>query len=149
PPQPGGVARELSGLNMAFRRTFLAELDELLREGVFEGPLHTELARRNERPLMTPGAIVYHHKRYSLRAALLSVYYLARGYAGRRVESAGRVVRFARAASCVALPAVLVWRPLAAALRNGREMGQVFGSLGYLSLLALSWSSGECIGYLF
>src|SRR5262249_49097795 len=51
PPQPGGVARELSGLNMAFRRTFLAELDELLREGVFEGPLHTELARRNERPL--------------------------------------------------------------------------------------------------
>ena len=148
PPRPGGVARELSGLNMAFRRSFLAELDMLLRQGVFEGTLHAELARRNEPPIMAPAAIVHHNKRYSLRRAFVSVYYLGRGYAGRRVESASRVVRFARAASCFALPAVLVWRPLSAALRNGRDMGPVLGSLGYLSLLALSWSSGECIGYL-
>jgi glycosyltransferase involved in cell wall biosynthesis len=149
PPQPRGVARQLSGLNMAFRRGFLAELDELLGDGVFEGPLHTELARRNERPVMAPAAIVYHNKRYSLRQAFVSVYYLGRGYGGRRVESASRVMRFVRAASCIALPAVLVWRPLSAALRNGRVVGPVLGSLGYLSLLALSWSSGECIGYLF
>jgi glycosyltransferase involved in cell wall biosynthesis len=148
PPQPGGIARGVSGLNMAFRRSFLAALAEL-RDGVFEGPIHAELARRDERPYMAPEAIVYHQKRYSLREAFVSVYYLGRGYAGRRVESASRVVRFARAASCVVLPPVLVWRPLSVVFRAGHATRPPLRSLGYLSLLALSWSSGECIGYLF
>jgi hypothetical protein len=149
PPQTPGIVGALSGLNMSFSRALLDSLDSEMAQGVFEGPIHAELARRNERPFMAPAAIVHHNKRYSLREAFVSVYYLGRGYAGRRVESAGRVVRLARAASCVALPAVLVWRPLSAALRSGRDIGPVLGSLGYLSLLALSWSSGECIGYLF
>ena len=149
PPVVGGEVRELSGINMSFARALLEELGNALRDGVFEGALFEEIARRGIRPRLAPSAVVYHGKRYSLRPALVSVYYLGRGYAGRRVEADGYVTRLARAASSVLLPAVIVWRVLSAVLPKGRDTRRVLGSLGYVLLLALSWSMGECTGYLF
>ena len=147
PPMAAGPTRELSGLNMSFTRELLEALGDTFRDGVIEGPLHEELVRRGVRPHLAPGAVVYQTKRYSLRETLVSVYYLGRGYAGRRVLGAARIARLARVSGSVLLPAVLVWRVLTAALPKGENTGRVLGAVGYLCLIALAWSLGEGVGY--
>lgn len=147
PPCVAGPVPALSGLNMSFSRAVLDSIPEVLADGVFEGPTFDALARRGIQPRLAPTATVYHFKHYSLRDTLVAVYYLGRGYAGRRVAAGRRTVRFVRAAGCALLPAVMVWRVLSVVLPKGRDTRRVLGSLGYLSLLALMWSTGECAGY--
>ncbi|MDQ6888164.1 MAG: glycosyltransferase family 2 protein [Gemmatimonadota bacterium] len=148
PPHHGGPVPELSGLNMSFARSLLDGMGEVLRDGVFEGALHQELARRRVALYVAPSAIVCQNKRFSLRQALSSVYYLGRGYAGRRLAHAGRIARLARAAACPLLPVVLLWRILSVVLPKGRDTWRVMRSLGFLAMIALSWSAGECVGCL-
>jgi GT2 family glycosyltransferase len=147
PPAAPGLVHELSGLNMAFARALLGELGETLRDGVIEGPLHEALRRRGVALRLAPGALVYQTKRYSLRETLVSVYYLGRGYAGRRVQETAGAGRLMRAAGSMLLPAVLVWRVLSVVLPKGRDTGRVLAALGYLCLIALAWSVGEGVGY--
>jgi hypothetical protein len=147
PPMAPGPTHELSGLNMSFTRELLGALGDTLRDGVIEGPLLEELSRRGVRLYLAPQAIAYQTKRYSLRETLVSVYYLGRGYAGRRVRGTPRIGRLARMSGTVLLPAVLVWRVLAAVLPRGENTGRVLGAVGYLCLIALSWSLGEGVGY--
>jgi hypothetical protein len=148
PPVPFGSARELSGLNMSFARSVLIDAEPAMADGVFEGPLLERLRRNRHEMHLAPLAVVYHNKRYQLREALVSVFHLGRGYAGRRLERARRGARLARVLSCSLLPSVLLWRTLPAALVRSREKWRVVSSFGYLSLIALSWSVGECVGYI-
>lgn len=148
PPQRAGVVHELSGINMSFSRTLLGTLPDVLRDGVFEGALQAELARRQVPLFLAPSAIVYHHKRYALRPALASVYHLGRGYAARRAAHSSRAAQLARAAACMLLPAVLLWRVLSIVLPKGQNTARVLGATGYLALAELWWSGGECMGYL-
>ena len=147
PPMAPGPTRELSGLNMSFTRELLGSLGDTLRDGVMEGPLHEELFRRGIARHLAPAAIVYQTKRYSLRETLVFVYYLGRGYAGRRMQGATRSGRLARMSGSVLLPALLVWRVLSAALPKGKDTGRILGAAGYLCLIALAWSLGEAVGY--
>ena len=147
PPAAGGPVHEVSGLNLAFDRQLLDTLRDALPDGVIEGPLHEELRRRGVTLQMAPAAIVSQTKRYSLRETLVSVYYLGRGYAGRRVQGTAGAGRLVRAAGSVVLPAVLVWRVLSVVLPKGRDRGRVLAAAGYLCLIALAWSVGEGIGY--
>ena len=148
PPAAAGPVRELSGLNMAFAQALLESLGDALHDGVIEGPLHEALRRRGVTLHLVPAAIVYQTKRYSLRETLVSVYYLGRGYASRRVQGTATAGRLVRAAGSGMLPAVLVWRVLSVVLPKGRDTGRVLAALGYLCLIALAWSVGEGMGYL-
>jgi hypothetical protein len=119
----------------------------VLQDGVIEGPLHAELRRRGVALYLAPAAVVSQTKRYSLRETLVSVYYLGRGYASRRVQRTGIADRLMRTAGSTVLPAVLVWRVLSVVLPKGRDTGRVLAALGYLCLIALAWSVGEGMGY--
>jgi GT2 family glycosyltransferase len=147
PPAASGPVHELSGLNMAFTRELFDALGETLRDGVIEGPLHEALRRRGVTLRLAPRAVVYQTKRYSLRETLVSVYYLGRGYASRRVQETASAGRLMRAAGSMLLPAVLVWRVLSVVLPKGRDTGRVLAAVGYLCLIALAWSVGEGMGY--
>ncbi len=147
PPRPGGPVRDLSGLNMSFSRPILDSMGAVFDDGVFEGPLYAELVRRGTTPYLSPSAIVIQNREYPRRQTLLSFFYLGRGYAGRRIEKTRWAARLVRAATCVALPAVLLWRILSTVLPKGQDTGRVLRSLGYLSLITISWSIGEFVGY--
>lgn len=147
PPAAEGPVHEVSGLNMAFTREVLDALGDALRDGVIEGPLHEALRQRGVGLRLAPGAVVYQTKRHSLRETLVSVYYLGRGYAGRRVQGTASAGRLVRAAGSLVLPAVLVWRTLSVVLPKGKDTGRVLAAVGYLCLLALAWSVGEGMGY--
>jgi hypothetical protein len=146
PPQPSRRSHELSGLNMSFRRALLDEAGTVLEGGVYEAPLFEWInARRNEMRLAS-GATVTQNKRYALRAVLDSVFHLGRGYAARRVRGRRPSVRLLRAASCALLPPILFWRTASRPLHS-RNRTAVMLSLGYLSIILLSWSAGEFAGY--
>lgn len=146
PPQRGRVVHELSGLNMSFQRTLLAQVGGPSEEGVYEAPLFEWInGRRNEMRLAS-GATVTQNRAHTLRGVLVSVFHLGRGYAGRRVRGVGNGLRALRAASCVLLPPLLMWRAASYPLR-GRNRTAVVLSLGYLSIILLSWSAGEFAGY--
>jgi len=146
PPLPDGRAHALSGLNMSFNRQLLGSLQPLLKDGVYEGPLFEELRRRGVDLYIASAASVYQNKRYSLRSAFVLPYYLARGYAGRRLRGATIVARAVRAASCVVLPAVMVWRILSNVLPRRRDTDRVLRALGFVALISFAWSLGEFVG---
>jgi hypothetical protein len=147
PPLPDGRAHDLSGLNMSFRRELLGSLQSVLKDGVYEGPLFEELRRRGVDLSVVSAACVYQNKRYSFRSAFILPYYLARGYAGRRLRGASVVAQAVRAASCIVLPAVMVWRILSSVLPRQRDTGRVLRALGFVALISFTWSLGECVGY--
>jgi GT2 family glycosyltransferase len=148
PPQPPHVTRELSGLNMSFRRTLLDSLDGTVADGVFEAAIATELARRGIPSFVEPRAIVIHRKRYAVRTALRGMFHLGRGYAGRRIRGMPRAAGLLRAAACPLLPALLVSRVLLAVLPKRQHVRRVLSASGFVALIACSWSAGECVGYL-
>jgi glycosyltransferase involved in cell wall biosynthesis len=148
PPQRGGEASSLSGLNMSFRRDLLQSLSDETDEGVFEGPIHDALARRGVSLFLAPDATVYQHRRYSLRESLVFVHYLGRGYAARRLRNAGSIARWARAVGSCLLPPVLLWRTLSVVFPKRRDTGFALASVWYLALITLAWSGGECLGYI-
>lgn len=146
PPQPTRHTKELSGLNMSFRRTLLDAARPILVDGVYEASLFAWLNGRRNEMLLASDATVTQNKTYTLRGVVGSVFHLGRGYASRRVRGAGRALRALRASSCVLLPPLLLWKAAAPALR-GRNRTAVVLSLGYLSMILVSWSAGEFAGY--
>ena len=120
----------------------------MLNYGVFEGPLFEELRRRGVSVFMAAQAIVYQSRRFTLREALRSSYYLARGYAGGRVRRQRRVARIMRAASCIVLPLLMVGRVMSGVLPKRQDTGRVMRATGFVVLIAAAWSLGEFVGYL-
>jgi hypothetical protein len=117
-------------------------------DGVFEGPIFAELARRRVMPVVSASAIVIQNKRYALATTMTAVFHLGRGYAGRRFEANQVGARLIRAAACAVLPAVLMWRTLSSVLGKRRDTARVLKASGALALITLAWSIGECAGYL-
>lgn len=148
PPCPSGARSDLSGVNMSFARSLLDTLRDVLNDGVFEGPLFEELRRRGVRLFFAAGAIVYQSRRLTLREALRSSYYLARGYADRRLGRERRVARIMRASSCVVLPLVMVGRVMSEVLPKRQDTTRVVRATGFVMLIAAAWSLGEFVGYL-
>jgi glycosyltransferase involved in cell wall biosynthesis len=147
PPLPDGRVHDLSGLNMSFRRQLLGSVQSVLEDGVYEGPLFEELRRRGVDLSLASAACVYQNKQFSFRSAFILPYYLARGYAGRRIREASVVARVVRAASCLVLPAVMVWRIFSNVLPRRRDTYHVLRALGFVALISSMWSLGELVGY--
>ncbi|HEY8061530.1 MAG TPA: glycosyltransferase [Gemmatimonadales bacterium] len=147
PPMPAGTVSSLSGANMSWKQSFLAELQPQLQTDVLEVTLMSECLRRGSEMSLAPAAIVNYRKRNAAGPAVRLAFHLARGYAARRVTGHGTGRRLVLAAAAVLLPAVLGARIVASTLRSPRNMGRLLGAAPWLVVLLVLWSLGEGTGY--
>jgi glycosyltransferase involved in cell wall biosynthesis len=146
-PLPAGVAHDIPGPNVAYKRAALEHIQDLLDDGRWENFLHARLEERGFELYRDPTIVVYHRKFFSLGEFLSQRYHYGRGFAGMRVQRAPIWRKAVFAAGSPILPPVILWR-LARRLFGRRRHRLIFlRALPLLALFTLSWSLGELIGY--
>ncbi|HEX8968676.1 MAG TPA: glycosyltransferase [Chloroflexota bacterium] len=146
-PLPAGVAQDIPGPNVAYKRAALDHMQDLLDEGRWETFLHARLEERGFELYLDPSVVVYHRKFFSLGEFLSQRYHYGRGFAGMRVQGAPVSRKAIFALGSPILPPVILWR-LATRLFGRRRHRLIFlRALPLLALFTVSWSVGELVGY--
>ena len=148
PPCQEGKAAALSGLNVSYKRAALEGVKDSFRDGFFETFVNERLKRDGHFLYLRPEAVVYHHKTYRMREALVQCYHLARSFGARRVAGAAPARRAVFAVAAIGLPVLLPMRIVLTVASKGRHVKELLLSLSHLVTLMAGWSLGEFCGYL-
>ena len=147
-PGVGRVFTSLSGNNISYKRKVLDEIRDQYKDGFHETFINQALQRRGYDLYFIPSAVVYHHKSYALKNAVIDSYHHGRLFAARRVANARLALRAFRGLLSPLLPVLLPSRVLITAVRKRRHLTEVIACFPYLFLLMTAWSCGEFCGYL-
>lgn len=149
-PVNEGPTDKLPGVNIAYRRDALIDLDrELFTLGFWETTVHPVLQRRPAIFFSSNSIRVTHCKRFTLGFFCVQRFLYSRYYSGRRFGTDQRGRRMVAAVASLGLPAVLLLRMLrdvSAKRRRYREFARAFP---YLVIFVVVWAAGEVAGYLF
>ncbi len=147
-PVPEGPARSLPGMNVAYRRSVLQELDRaLLTGGFWETTVHPVLVGSG-RPLHSANAIrILHKKRFSFRLFAGQRFLYSRYYAGLRFGRGQLARRWVACALTLVLPPLLLVRMVRGVLAKCRLRSELAFALPYLTVFVVIWAAGEMIGY--
>lgn len=148
-PVPAGEVSDVPGNNVSYRQEFLAEVSDLLEQGVYwEDALNARLRANGIRIYSDPEIVVWHKKSFGLGEFLSQRYHYSRSYAGIRLASAAAWRKLAYAGFSLVMPPVLLWRIVSRGWGKGRFRGKLLLSVPVLSLFVVMWAWGELVGYL-
>jgi hypothetical protein len=146
----GGEVEVLPGNNIAYKRSALTQIGASMHSahGFHEIFANDRLRASGGLLLAAADAVVFQINAWP-RSRLTSVpYHHGRGYGGIRASGLPRVVRVARAAATLALPAVQL-------ARLGREVAvrrrlrlRFLCAIPAMTVFLGSWAAGEAIGWL-
>lgn len=148
-PLPAGESPFASDANVTYKRSALESIrttwDQSFREVVVNGTLIS----RGERLGLRPDIIVYQHRDdLRLGAALRERFIWGHSYATTRGQLLSTPKRLIYAALSPLLPAILMLRMADTAWKRRRHFGAFLKALPFTAMLLISWSLGECLGYL-
>lgn len=147
-PVPAGQNVTIPGMNVAYKRDALAQVQDLLDAGRWETFLHARLLELGRTTYSEPKLLVYHRKSFTFGEFLAQRFHYARAYAGMRIEGASLARRAVFTAGSLALPPLILSR-IGRCLFERRRHRLIFAlTLPLLSAFALSWTAGEFLGYL-
>lgn len=147
-PLTDGPASEVPGNNLSFKRRALADGKEFTRDGFWKTNWCRKLQREGIKLELRPSIIVYYQKAFELVPFLLRRFHHGRCFAGMRGAGASLLMRVAYAAGSFLLPFVFFWRTVSRVVPKKRYLTRLFLSLPIIALAVVSWSIGECCGYL-
>jgi glycosyltransferase involved in cell wall biosynthesis len=147
-PLEPGVAHDIPGPNVAYKRAALPHVQDLLDAGQWENFLHARLEQRGFELYRDPRVMVYHRKFFGLGEFLSQRYHYGRGFAGMRVNGAPFVRRLMFACATPILPPLILGRIGRRLFGRQRHRAIYLKALPLLGLFTLSWSLGELVGYL-
>ncbi len=147
-PLPEGEAQALTGMNVAYNRDAIAAMEDLLRQGRWEGWLHARLQERGVGLYCAPEMVLEHDKDFGLGEFLSQRWHYSRSYAGMRNESLGRR-RWLYALGAPLLPPVLYWRMARNVFARGRRRREFLVATPLILLYVCVWAAGEAVGYAF
>jgi hypothetical protein len=148
-PVVDGVAHDLPGNNIAYKRPHLLRHARVLEEGKWESWINDRI-RADGIPIASTGAMVVHHiKPFRLGNSLIQRYHFARSYAGMRRGDQSPAQRLVYGFGSLALPALLTARLMRTLLWKRRHLGRfvLVSPLVVLFFTVGAW--GEMMGYLF
>lgn len=148
-PNQAGAVETLSGINVSYKRPFLNKIKDTFQKGFYETFIHLKLTKEGNPLYLIPSAVVYHNKSYKIKEAFTQCYHHGRSFGGMRVSNASISKRLSFVLASTILPALLPLRIALGILKKRRHMKELLLSFPYLVLLMISWSYGECCGYLF
>ncbi len=148
-PVPEGPAMALPGMNVAYRRSVLVELDRtLLTKGFWETTVHPEVLRRGLKLYSTNKIVIYHCKKFSFGLFARQRFLYSRYFAGLRFERGQYGWRACAFALSTVLPLVLLYRISRQVWAKGRLRGELASALPSLFVFVVIWSLGEMAGYM-
>lgn len=147
-PTPKGVTDNLPGMNVAYTREALAQVQDLLGAERWEDALHARLRARGLALYSDPSILVSHEKSFRIGGFLAERYHYARAFAGARVERAARLRRLAYGIGALGLPPILLGRMGRQIFRRRRHRATFLRALPLLALFTFSWAAGESVGSL-
>lgn len=147
-PVQEGLASSLPGMNVAYRRTFLVELDkDLLISGFWETTVHPEVLRRGLKLYSTNRIVIFHCKKFSFRLFARQRFIYSRYFAGLRFKSGQYMWRAAAFVLAAILPVLLLYRMSRHILAKRRLQREFASALPTLAVFVVIWSLGEMAGY--
>jgi hypothetical protein len=148
PPAGEGAVDDLPGMNVSYDRQAIAAIEDLLREGRWEGWLHARLLERGFELWREPEAILDHAKDFGLQEFLSQRYHYSRSYAGMRNPELGWK-RWVYAFGSPLLVPLMYKRVVSNVMRTGRYRGELVRSTPLVLLYSVVWAGGEAIGGFF
>jgi hypothetical protein len=149
-PLHSGPAASLPGMNVAYRRSALADLDRaVLTGGFWETTVHPLLAERGAGFYQSCKITILHKKKFSFRLFANQRYLYSRYYAGLRFPRERTAARWAMCGLSMALPLVLLFRMTRSLLAKRRLIPEFVRALPFLIVFVLIWTWGEMVGYIF
>jgi hypothetical protein len=147
PPVPSGPTLALPGMNVAYRRSCIAELDRsILQRGFWETTLHPLLSQKGFILYLSNQIRILHKKKFSFRLFAQQRFLYSRYYSGLRSSQARPATRWAMCGMSLALPALLVARALRNVMGKNQFVRQFAWALPYMIIFALIGACGELVG---
>jgi hypothetical protein len=147
-PLTNGPATEVPGNNLSFKRRALDDGKEFTRDGFWKTYWCRRLQEEGIELELRPSIIVYYKKTFELIPFLVRRFHHGRCFAGMRVARASLPRRAAYGAGACLLPFVFFWRTISRVVPKKRYLTKFFLSLPIIAVAIVSWSIGECCGYL-
>jgi hypothetical protein len=148
PPLAHGVANELPGNNLSFKRWAIARAQEYVGEEFWKSLWCRKLQEERMELVSAPSMVVQYRKSFRLFPFTVRRFHHGRCFAGMRVARASRPARWVYAAGSILLPVVLFLRTFRAIASKRRFLSKFLLSLPVSVLAITSWSVGEFFGYL-
>jgi hypothetical protein len=147
-PLTNGPTTEVPGNNLSFKRRALEEGKEFTGDGFWKTYWCRSLQKKGIELELRPSMIVYYKRTFELLPFLVRRFHHGRCFAGMRVRRASLLTRAAYAAGSILLPFVFLWRTFSRVVSKRRYLTRFCLSLPIIALADVSWSVGECSGYL-
>lgn len=148
-PVPAGPSPFASDANVAYKRAALDAVRTLWQGSFHEVIVNQGLLRAGATIVLDPSAVVRQHRSaLALGDALRERFVWGRSYAVSRNALLKPGQRMLYAALTPALPLVLTLRMASLARQRRRRFGKFLVAAPLALLLTMSWSAGECAGYL-
>lgn len=92
-PSAGGLTDDLTGMNVSYDARAIGAIDDLLRQGKWEGWLHGRLVSRGFALQCEPDAVIEHAKDFGIREFCSQRFHYARAHAAMRNPELGPLRR--------------------------------------------------------
>ncbi len=146
PPVDLGPADAISGANLSYKRSALADSADLTDRGDWETLIHERWLKQGRKLTLCRASVSFVNS-MSVRTALAQRWHYGRGYAADRVRGTGLPRRLLFAVAGLALPFVMVARLGRVALHKN-ILSRFLRAFGWILALSTSWSLGEITGYI-
>jgi hypothetical protein len=146
-PTAGGPTNDLTGMNVSYDGTAIEAIDDLLRDGRWEGWLHQRLRERGFALHCDTGAVIEHAKDFGVREFSSQRYHYARAYAAMRSEDMSMVDRLVHALAAPLVVPLLLSRIARNVLGRRAHRREFLLALPLLLVYCLVTAVGEAPGY--
>lgn len=147
-PLVKGVVHELPGNNVSFKRWVLQHGQEYVQPGFWKTYWCRKLQAAGIELVAAPAMVVHYKKTFRLRPFLIRRFHHGRCFAGMRIAQDAALKRVFYALASPLLPLVFLYRIITAIVPKKRYLKEFVLSLPVSCLAIVSWSCGECWGYL-
>lgn len=149
-PLPSGESTFASDANVSYKRSALESIRSTWEKSFREVVVNGMLMSLGEKLALQSNMIVYQHRSdLRLGPALRERYIWGRSYAATRSALLSNSKRMIYAALAPVLPVILMLRMADTAWKRRNHFRQFLGALHFSAMLVVTWSLGECVGYLY
>jgi glycosyltransferase involved in cell wall biosynthesis len=146
-PSAGGVTQDLTGMNVSYDVRAIGAMDDLLRQGKWEGWLHARLIDRGFALHRNPGVLIEHAKDFGVREFCSQRFHYARAHAAMRNPDLGRAKRAVYALGSPLIVPLLLVRIARNVFQRRSRRREFLLALPLLLVYCTVTALGEAPGY--
>lgn len=146
-PSKAGPTDDLTGMNVSYDARAIGEIEDLLRQGKWEGWLHRRLVERGVALYRDADAVIDHAKDFGIREFCSQRFHYARAHAAMRNAELGPAKRALYVLGSPLIPPLLLWRIGRNVFRRRSHRREFLLALPLLVLYCVVTAVGEAPGY--